>query len=63
MTSHDTSRNISLAEMDKQSLLHPYTSIAEHLDHGPIVITEGHAARVPITTVGTTLMPWVDFGA
>ena len=46
MTSHDTSRNISLAEMDKQSLLHPYTSIAEHLDHGPIVITEGHAARV-----------------
>ena len=46
MTSHDTSRNISLAEMDKQSLLHPYTSITEHLDHGPIVITEGHAARV-----------------
>ena len=46
MTIHDNGRNISLAEMDKQSLLHPYTSITEHLDHGPVVITSGHAARV-----------------
>ena len=46
MTSPDTSRNISLEEMDKQSLLHPYTSIVDHLDRGPVVISKGHAARV-----------------
>ncbi len=46
MTSPTIPRNISLEEMDKQSLLHPYTSLAQHLNHGPIVITEGHAARV-----------------
>lgn len=46
MTSPDTNRNISLEEMDKQSLLHPYTSITDHLDRGPVIITKGHAARV-----------------
>ena len=43
-------RNLSLEEMDKQSLLHPYTSITDHLEHGPIVIEKGHAARVTDTT-------------
>ena len=46
MTNIDNNRNISLEEMDKQSLLHPYTSIVDHLDQGPVVITKGHGARV-----------------
>ena len=46
MTSIDNNRNISLEEMDKQSLLHPYTSIVDHLDQGPVVITKGHGAWV-----------------
>ena len=46
MTSIDNTRNISLEEMDKQSLLNQYTSIVDHLDQGPVVITKGHGARV-----------------
>ena len=50
MTKHDPGRNLSLEEMDKQSLLHPYTSITDHLERGPVVITKGHAARVTDST-------------
>ena len=50
MGNHKQARNLSLEEMDKQSLLHPYTSITDHLEHGPIVIEKGHAARVTDTT-------------
>ena len=50
MTKHDPNRNLSLEEMDKQSLLHPYTSITDHLERGPVVITKGHAARVTDNT-------------
>ena len=50
MGNHKQGRNLSLEEMDKQSLLHPYTSITDHLEHGPIVIEKGHAARVTDTT-------------
>ncbi|GIS65978.1 MAG: hypothetical protein CM1200mP4_3260 [Rhodospirillaceae bacterium] len=31
MGNHKQGRNLSLEEMDKQSLLHPYTSITDHL--------------------------------
>ena len=31
----DQTQNISLEELDKQVLLHPVTSIAEHQDAGP----------------------------
>ena len=50
MGNHKQGRNLSLEEMDKQSLLHPYTSITDHLEHGPIVIEKGHAVRVTDTT-------------
>ncbi len=46
MSPTDAPRNISLEEMDKQSLLHPYTSIVEHLDRGPVVIASGKGARI-----------------
>jgi len=46
MSPNDATRNISLEEMDKQSLLHPYTSIVDHLEKGPIVIASGKAARL-----------------
>ncbi len=36
----------SLAEIDRRSSLHPFTSIAEHLAHGPQVIVEGKGIRV-----------------
>ena len=50
LTKHDPNRHLSLEEMDKQSLLHPYTSITDHLERGPVVITKGHAARVTDNT-------------
>ena len=40
MTSVAT-QNDSLEEMDRQSLFHPTTSIAEHLKHGPTIIAGG----------------------
>jgi L-2,4-diaminobutyrate transaminase len=39
-------RNYSLEEMDRQSLFHPTTSIAEHLKHGPTIIAGGSWARL-----------------
>ena len=33
----DQAQNISLEELDKQVLLHPVTSIAEHQDSGPVI--------------------------
>jgi adenosylmethionine-8-amino-7-oxononanoate aminotransferase len=46
MSPNETPRNISLEEMDKQSLLHPYTSITEHLKSGPVVVASGSGARI-----------------
>jgi L-2,4-diaminobutyrate transaminase len=31
-------QNYSLEEMDRQSLIHPATSIADHLKHGPTIM-------------------------
>jgi L-2,4-diaminobutyrate transaminase len=36
----------SLQELDRASLLHPFTSIAEHLESGPRIISRGRGARV-----------------
>ncbi len=33
-------------EIDRNSLLHPFTSIAGHLERGPLVMTEGRGIRV-----------------
>ncbi len=46
MSPSQAQRNISLEEMDKQSLLHPYTSIADHLERGPVVISGAKGDRV-----------------
>jgi L-2,4-diaminobutyrate transaminase len=36
-----TTENYSLEEMDRQSLIHPATSIADHLKNGPTIIAGG----------------------
>jgi L-2,4-diaminobutyrate transaminase len=38
--------NYSLEEMDRQSLIHPATSIADHLKNGPTIIAGGAGVRV-----------------
>src|ERR1700745_2061754 len=38
--------NFSLEEMDRQSLIHPATSIADHLKNGPTIIAGGSGVRV-----------------
>jgi L-2,4-diaminobutyrate transaminase len=38
--------NYSLEEMDRQSLIHPATSIADHLKNGPTIIARGSGVRV-----------------
>ncbi|MDP6954094.1 MAG: aminotransferase [Alphaproteobacteria bacterium] len=46
MSPNEAPRNLSLDEMDKQSLLHPYTSIADHQESGSVVVAGGSGARV-----------------
>jgi len=38
---HGSTRRAALEDLDRQSLLHPLTSIAEHLERGPLVIRSG----------------------
>ena len=42
----DTAENYSLEEMDRQSVFHPTTSIADHLRDGPTIISGGSGVRV-----------------
>ena len=42
----DTARNISLEELDKQVLLHPVGSIAEHQEKGPLIFKSAGGVRV-----------------
>jgi len=44
-----TMQNYSLEEMDRQSLLHPATSIADHLETGPTIIAAGSGVRLKDT--------------
>jgi len=39
-------QNYSLEEMDRQSLFHPATSIADHLKNGPTIIAGGSGVRL-----------------
>jgi L-2,4-diaminobutyrate transaminase len=39
-------RQHSLHELDKRSLLHPFTSIGTHLEQGPRIMVEGRGIRV-----------------
>jgi L-2,4-diaminobutyrate transaminase len=36
--------NLSLAELDRRSFLHPFTPLADHLESGPRIIVEGEGA-------------------
>ena len=38
--------NYSLEEMDRQSVIHPATSIADHLKNGPTIIAGGSGVRI-----------------
>jgi L-2,4-diaminobutyrate transaminase len=40
------SQNYSLEEMDRHSLFHPATSIADHLQSGPTIIADGSGVRL-----------------
>ncbi|HYM73416.1 MAG TPA: aminotransferase [Stellaceae bacterium] len=42
----DVKENYSLEEMDRQSLFHPSTSIADHLANGPTIISGASGVRV-----------------
>ena len=42
----EAARNISLEELDKQVLLHPVTSIAEHQDKGPVIFKRAGGVHV-----------------
>ena len=39
-------RNISLADMDRESLMHPFTAIADHLHAGPRIMRQGRGVRI-----------------
>jgi L-2,4-diaminobutyrate transaminase len=51
--------NFQLADIDRQSLFHPATSIADHLEHGPLIAATAKGIWVQDQT-GRDLM---DFGA
>ena len=38
--------NYSLEDMDRQSLLHPLTSIAQHMKTGPLIVGRGRGVRI-----------------
>ena len=38
--------NLSLEEMDKQSFLHPYTPLADHLESGPTIISSARGVTI-----------------
>ena len=46
MSPGEIARNMPLEEMDRQSLLHPYTSIADHLRRGPLVVAGANGVHV-----------------
>lgn len=43
---HHPSHNVSLEELDKERLLHPATSIADHLANGPRIMVEASGVHV-----------------
>jgi L-2,4-diaminobutyrate transaminase len=55
----DATRNFPLEEMDKESLFHPMTSIADHKIKGPIIYSDANGVRIK-NQQGRTL---IDCGA
>ena len=52
--------NRQLADIDRQSLLHPATSIADHLQHGPLIAANARGIWVDDQD-GRRLMPRTCF--
>lgn len=46
MTLVEPTHNLSLEELDRQSVFHPYTALADHLEKGVRVISEGNGVWV-----------------
>jgi L-2,4-diaminobutyrate transaminase len=42
----DAQRNFSLEDIDRESLFHPNTSIADHLKKGPVIFSDGRGVRI-----------------
>ncbi len=42
----DHTRNLSLEDMDRESIFHPATSIADHLEKGPNIMTSAKGVRI-----------------
>lgn len=55
----DSARNFPLEEMDKESVFHPMTSIADHMVKGPTIFSDGNGVRIK-NQKGQTL---IDCGA
>ncbi len=46
MPMEDAQRNFSLEDIDRESLFHPNTSIADHLKKGPVIFSDGRGVRI-----------------
>jgi L-2,4-diaminobutyrate transaminase len=44
--SYAASHNLSLEQLDKDTLLHPMTALAEHLNKGPLIMQSGTGVRL-----------------
>ena len=44
--SYSPSHNLSLEQLDKNSLLHPMTALADHLNNGPHIVNSGTGVRI-----------------
>ena len=42
----DAQRNFPLEDIDKESLFHPNTSIADHMKKGPVIFSDGRGIRI-----------------
>lgn len=45
----DRTHNLSLEDMDRQSVFHPATSIADHLENGPNIMAKARGVRITNT--------------
>lgn len=43
---NDLPRNISLEDIDRETMLHPLTSIADHLKKGPVIFSNARGVRI-----------------
>ena len=45
----ENARNLSLEEMDKQSFLHPYTPLKDHVENGPTIVASAKGVYITDT--------------